>query len=531
MPQVPVVTQRQVQVSSTPDARINVSTNPGQFGADVGRGLGAVGQNMAKMQAEDDATAATDTFNLASEDSRKHLYEGADAVYSQQGKNATGSHDSSKKFFEETYSRYSGELKNDSQRQAFKSLWDSRTRTNLDNVARHEAGQRKVYFDETQQANLQTNINHATNNYDKPDEVESALINADTIIRSNPGGSSEAVVFEKQANAKSEIHKSVIGRMMLDDPDGAREYYKVNKKQINGQHHEQIESGLKGNKQKKQAQDGADKILSSNMTDSEMRKAAKKGTPEVRELTSALVSQGISQRKIDRIESERKKTDAFWSSGFLENPRVENIPANLPHDAKIAALAIAKNPNVKTVFSEWSKLDTMFNEDIDAFRKEDLNNYIHTVSTSDLKAFKEKQSLDEVKARRVQTTNARAKQTFEKSLGKKIDTKDGALFMKRYQEEIDRKQSDTKRDVTPGEEIEILDRLVIDYHLPGTELFTFGREPFFAEEVRGFKLQDLTFEDVPDAERTKIIDAYKRAGKVPTEEEIVDLYTRKVIKK
>jgi len=531
MPQAPVVTERKVPVSSLPDSRINVSVNPGQFGADIASGLGAVGQNMAKMQAEDDAAAATDVFNLASEDSRKYLYEGADAVYSQQGKNATGSHDTSKKFFEETYSKYSSDLKNERQKAAFKSLWDGRTRTNLDNVARHEAGQRKVYFEETQQANLQTNINNAADNYNKPDVVETSIRNADTVIRSNPGGKSEAVVLEKQAVARSDIRSSVIFRMMVDDPDAASKYYDEHKKEIHGKDtHLKIQSGLKGNKQKRQAQIDADKIMRSDKTDAEKRTAAKKEkNPEVRALTEGLVNQDISREKTDRIENERQMKETFWT-GFLKNPDINNIPESLPPEVKLSAIKFASSGATrKTDLKRWNEINQLSINDPAAFIEMDLYNDVNNLDESDFQSFGSLQRSmggDKQTLTHVQSVGSKATKAL-KEIGKKVESEAGQIFMRKFQRDVSALETNEKRKIRPDEVDAVIDRLMIEGEVPGS---------FYDPDKRLFELdptetEDFFVQDVPDAERAKIVDAYKRAGKVPTEEEIVGLYTQKVTKR
>ena len=533
MPKVRTV-QQSVLPTQVTDQRLSVNVSPGQFGSDIATGLQSVGTNLAKMQAEDDAAAATDAFNRASEEARLHLYEGDDAVYSRQGKNATGSHDTSKSFFEETHNRYSGELQNDNQRKAFKSLWDKRTTTNLDNVARHEAGQRKVYFEQNQKANLVSNVNHAANNFDKPDEIQSALTNADTIILSNPGGNSAAVIDQKRAEARSSIHKSVVDRMMIDNPDGAREYYNANKDSIDGQHHKQIESALKGNKQKKQAQVAADEIMATTKNDNEKRQDAKKiKNPEVRALTEALVNQDINRRKTDRIEIERQMNEGFWKE-FIANPDINTIPDNLPADTKLKAIKFASNPaSRKTDLKRWNEINQMTINDPEAFVKMDLTNDILNLDESDFQAFGKLQRTlgkDKTKLTHVQGAGIKANRAL-KAIGVKVDSDKGQLFMRRFQDDLSELETLEKRKAKPDEIDSIIDRLLITGETKDGSTFGFN---FNDPDKRLFEVDETdTFfiEDVPDTERKKIIQAFKNRGTVPTEDQIIQLYTRKVTQK
>ena len=530
MPKVPVSNIPSVSPGATPQGVLRVGISPEQFGAGVGRGFQSVAQNVAKMQQEDDAAAATDMFNQASEVSRKHLYEGNEAVYSQKGKNALGSHDKSRDFFNDTFSGFSGNLANDNQRKAFKSLWDRRTNTNLDNVARHEAGERKVYFEDTQKANLVSNMSHAANNFDKPDEVEVALQNADTIIRSNPMGSSEEVVLQKQAQAKSEIHKSVVDRMMIDDPDGARQYYNANKDGIDGAHHKEIESALKGNKQKRQAQTEADKIMQSTKTDAEKRSAAKKvNNPEVRALTEGLVNQDINREKTDRIENEREMNEAFWTA-FIPNPDINSIPENLPAKTKLAAIKYAQSPTSrKTDLAVWNEINQLTIDDPDAFIAIDLFDHVNDLDESDFQAFGKLQrtlGTDKQTLTHVQSVGSKATKAL-KDIGKKVASEDGQLFMRKFQDEVSALESAEKRKIQPTEVDSIIDRLMIEGEIPGF-VYDPNKRVFQLDPT---EIDEFFIEDVPKAERDKILQAYKNRGIEPTEEQIVDLYTKKVTKK
>jgi len=522
-----------VRPTAIQDNTVNVNVSEEQFGAPIARGVESLANNVIKMQAEDDANAATETFNQASEDARKYLYEGDDAAFSRQGKTATGLHDTSKEFFGETYNSYSANLANDNQRKAFKAMWDRRTNTNLDNLARHESKERKAYFEQTQQASLVGAANNAYNNFDKPDEIQNSLIEAETIIRSNPMGSSEEVVLQKMKTARSEIHKSVIDRMMLDDPDGARKYYADNKKQVDGVHHKEIESSLKGNKQKKQAQENADKInMNDKLSDQEKRAAAKKEkNPEVRALTEGLVNQDIQRRKSDEAEFDKQASEFFWT-GFLKDPDINAIPENLPASTKLAAIKFATNPTRKTELKRWNEINQIAINNPDEFLKMDLYKDVLNLDESDFQEFgKLQRSLqkgDTTRLTHVQSITSKATKAL-KNINYKVDSDNGQLFMRKFQDEVSRLESEEKRKIKPDEVDAVIDRLLIKGEIEdGTILGINFNDPdkflFEVEEGEKFLINNVY---VPDDDREKIIRAYRSRGISPTEEQITDLYNKK----
>jgi len=200
-------------------------------------------------------------------------------------------------------------------------------------------------------------------------------------------------------------------------------------------------------------------------------------------------------------------------------------------ERKMKGLAVETDPFI------YNDLKRMAAEKPDEFATVDLNDYRPDLSNTALTSLGDIQSsiakgdkAGEAKISQLRTVKQMADDAL-KAKGINPTGKKGSLDARRadlFRTKVDEGLRDLEEKPNSKEWFErsndIIRRLLIEGEVEGGYLS--DPDKFFFEVEEGEK---FFVEDVPDTERDKIRDAFKRLAKrEPSEEEIIDFYTRKV---
>ncbi|WP_445505060.1 lytic transglycosylase domain-containing protein [Microvirga sp. G4-2] len=263
MPTVPTYDSRQVRDAAAPDQYQRISASPDDFGAATGRALqgaandlertGRVFTAIAEQEQEKDQAALL--LNAQAEYSRRinaALYSdetGPDGtvrkgLFTTQGSEAMGVAGRFATLEDDVYKQIVGTLPDPRLQEKFNQI-RTRSRSNYETAAmKHEADNRLKFQSEAQDASVKTATLNAVNAFDKPEIVSGEIDNIRrAVVASNVGAPPEVLQYKTRV-AVSGVHKSIVGRMLSDDPKGAQAYYEAHKGDIEGGDHLEIQRAL-----------------------------------------------------------------------------------------------------------------------------------------------------------------------------------------------------------------------------------------------------------------------------------------------
>ena len=551
MPKVPVQTT-QTQITSPGQARLNVTATPEDFGAAEGRAISqtagtfnAFAERAKKMKQDDDLNAAKDAF-VASSDKTRAFLNGDGGIYSKRGRDALGT----VKLTDSELDKISGEaqefLTNDTQREAFSSLWNRHRSTSLDGVSRHEMRQRNVANVQTTEAMLADSLDNALNNFTDQESINESIENTVIAIRTNGQGQSEEVMTQQIDAAISNIHKGVIDRMLVDDPKGAREYFSKNKNDVEGKDNKIVEAALKAGILRGDAQEKTDKIMADIANPADQLKEARAiRNPELRDETvmrvklrqkddAALVAANNKQLVEGGWAAVEQGLEAGTGTDDLLK-MVDKMPTHKDRenmrkfiDKKVSGEDIVTDPDL------YYRLRVMSMDEPGQFKKTKLTDFYADLSLSDRERLIDLQQRigpDGDTAGR--TLNQMVTQSL-RSIG--IDTGAGAgkpdkkltsTFWRKVEDELVNFKEVNGREANRSDQQAVIDNLIIEGEVK-------GRTPFLDPDVRLFQVeegQEFFIEEVPKEERAEIIEALKRKNLPVTNDAIVSLWTQQVTQK
>lgn len=256
-------TERQQANSPSPDA----------FGAGVGRGVAALGNQMAglgaklaeidaKNKLQDDKAAVISAEAEASGRVRKALYDEG-GIYSRTGENAAGMTELTQSTTEQIGKDISSRLTDPVQKQAFDAMWAGRTDAVLNQAATIEFKQREATRTAAKTASLANLSDDVTANYRDPKMVAFNINEARKIIRANPDGLPDELIVQMERESVSALHTQVINRLAQDNPGEALDYYEKNKGQVHGKDHATVNAWISGVQNVRAASDAVEQITGS----------------------------------------------------------------------------------------------------------------------------------------------------------------------------------------------------------------------------------------------------------------------------
>jgi soluble lytic murein transglycosylase-like protein len=259
--------EREVQTSGQVPGYQNVRYSPDAFGAQVGRALSSMGQDLSRIgqaQAElDSQKRANDALtyaNAAKDELRPTLFDSEFGVFAQQGGNAMGTGATAAARLETIRDQYLKKIEDPETKAAFERIWLRESEATKDSVARHEMNQLGQYKVETAKATVTGAMIDAYNSYTDDQAVEAAMMRVEEAIGVNSLGLPQEARDAALSEAKSNIHLAVLSRWAAEDPYKALDYYDKNKDKFSGKDHITATSFIDAARSQRKAQENVARI-------------------------------------------------------------------------------------------------------------------------------------------------------------------------------------------------------------------------------------------------------------------------------
>lgn len=225
--QIPTLSGPQVRQRAigTPQIQVVPESQPM---ADLAAPLGNAAMRIHQKSQEDaDTTALIAAESQLSNWKLNTMFAPEGGVYSTKGKNALDITNQTMPKFDAEADAIGNTLTSERQRERWAQITANQRNGLNSELNRYEFGERQVYYDQTDQASLQSAQAGAVAYYNDPGQVAYYQNKATAVIASQgqrKGLPPEAVALEVQ-KFNSGTATSVISRMMLDDPTKAAEYF------------------------------------------------------------------------------------------------------------------------------------------------------------------------------------------------------------------------------------------------------------------------------------------------------------------
>lgn len=540
---------------------------PEAFGAGIGTGLRQVSSDLQTIALEErakaDRTATIDARTKLDQAEVDLLYHPEAGALAKRGKDAFGIGDTTLPMFDDKAAEIESSLSTPEQKQTFKLLANQR-RVEVDKqLQRHIQGEMKSYADETNKAALESTLNNVVRFYKDPERLEQekkfgqALIMSDT---DNKGKPPEYIKL-RMDSWNSKVHESVIDQLSVDNAVEAQDYFTKNRDQMLPADAAKVEKHLKPLATK---QIGMDTALELGLTLGEKPLTEILGEVRTR-LKSNPDALNIAETQLKQMESER-----------LFQVKQEAEAAAKPIYKRIAEIQLsgraAKLSDIPS--EEWATLMKKAPEEAgkiqDAIRREIQGEEDRKERKADRE--ERRQDREERKAERGTMTqllnwsnlngdpdslskaNLDALYTqgqLSKEGYKSLSTKQSELRQNPDKGNAIRTEKDIAEDILKGVKLKQGDdnhSLAWNYIENRKKMFTdenkrqptrkefedIVRESVYKVDVAGSVLDKplyaVTFDKIPKAEKTKIIDAFNRHNRPYTEAEVVRAYGQKLMK-
>lgn len=354
-----------------------LTVSPGAFGAEEGRAFQQVGQQLTElgklglhvakqMKDRDDKTAAGNAYH----DFDKRAGEIENNLFSRKGMDAEGIVESGEQDIGKAHSDISGKLKNPQQRELFNARSQSRRTVFTNSVRRHKRTQLdKAYLGQAK-ASIKNGIQTAQENHNDDLAIENSRLDVmiGTAQIADLQGLSEEEETLLQENAISELHKGVILQRTVYDAESAKDYYEVNKEEIQGSDRLALEERIKTQGVRQQAQASTDEIYTHTewTFEEKLDKARKISNPKIRDETVKRLKLRHQEETIIEHEAREEtfsKTIKAMSGKDIKTMRdiangLENGPDRIKalHFADSEQARRVKKIKRKTIKTDYSKL-------------------------------------------------------------------------------------------------------------------------------------------------------------------------------
>jgi len=202
----------------------------------------------------------------------------------------------------------------------------------LTTVSKFEAAQTNKALDDAAQSAIDLDIANAAAHFRDSAVVGSARTSVLTrlnIVGARAGWAPETLEAKKLA-ATTMLHRQVLENMVDTDAEGARKYFKDNKKEIDGKQQNEIEAFLKTGVLRGKSQAVLDGIIVKDLGQAEADKAVRKEKdPEVRAAAQSLVDQHFTRQEQIRSRQEAENKRVAVQIMTDNNGDWTKVPASL----------------------------------------------------------------------------------------------------------------------------------------------------------------------------------------------------------
>lgn len=189
--------------------------------------LSAAGQVYQQSVDEADNAALIAAESQLSNWKLSAMFDPEKGVYSRKGQNALDITNQTLPQFDQQANQIAGALTNERQRARFNQIVASQRNALNGELNRYEFGERQRYYDQADDASLNSAMAGATAYYQDPQQVAYYQNKATRIIASNGQrkGLPQEAIAQNVQNFNSGVAASVVERMALDDPLRAQQYF------------------------------------------------------------------------------------------------------------------------------------------------------------------------------------------------------------------------------------------------------------------------------------------------------------------
>jgi hypothetical protein len=420
--------------------------------------------------------------------------------------------------------------------------------------AGHEAVQRRESLEQSTQASIVSSINMAAANVGNPEMVLAAKTDVvqRTQMLAKINGWPPEYADAKREEYLTNFHKQVLQGIVDKDPKAAQDYFTLNKGEIGGQHHAEIEKVLKTGATARRAQEFADEVMVKGLDEvTALAEARKKFEGDDEKNVVAEIKTRFAEVGVARERAQRNAADEAWAI-YGRTGKVNDIPPSLLARLDGKDLAAIRNDQQSHLDREESRRDRAANRadreanraargpatdwdryydlrrealsDPEAFKKRDLRReFPHLGKTEregliDLQG-KKPEELKDVASLDAQLSNA--KDLLK--LGGAANQEKRGRFDQVVTEAVRTEEKRVGKKLGFEERQKIIDRMVIEGDVNGW--IPGGSRRRF--EVLGTPEEAKFAAKVPEGDRAKITEALKRAGRPVTDEAVRELYLRR----
>lgn len=549
MPTVPVSRQTTVRDQALPGVRVNTNQPLSAFGggeladapANVARGMTKEAMDFAiqrQMNADDLRVQDADLeASKAQSDIQVKIKEMV-------GKDAFAAPDYLDEEWKKRTEVISKGLANDRQRRHFDRIKNVRYNDMYKSTNEHVSVEGKRYDAASTDAYIKNSQSVAAINYTDTSEggqIEQSLFLQEQAIRKfgDRNGVPEEIINQKISEARSETHVAVLNQMISNDEDLlANEYFKNNKEHINSEARKQIKEVVEKSSLQGEGQRTADEVFlkyKDNRNQAYDYVKEKIKDPELRKQTENELEKLFTRQSISKRETNYKNYQ-LASQMVEQNQRPPaNITSELTAEQQSALNRRLKQVNAgvepNTDWTEYYNLKNMAAENKNEFIKQNLLEYRHMMADAEFKELSDTQAQlmkNDVNAQKNLNGFRSATQIVNDTLttaGINIrsrnskDQKMIAQFKRMVDENLQIIQDQTGKKPKSEDVQKVVDNLLIQ------DISTKG---MFGKGKRVFELQ---YKDIPEADRVSIHREMRRRGIQATEQNVLDIYTKGVLKR
>lgn len=223
------------QVRSAPLGAPQVRTvGPDQSGFQLQQTATRAASALAQQSMEQANTAALLKAEQELSQSKLDMMFSEGGVYSKKGQQALDITNQTLPQFDKAYEQISNSLTNQAQRDQFARIYQHQRGQMDSELNRYEFGERNVYYDQVDAANIETSVNGAMAYASDPKQVQYYTNKGDYVIAQQgqrKGLPPQAIELELQ-KFRSGVTSGVINKLATTDPIRAQEYYAANYAQL-----------------------------------------------------------------------------------------------------------------------------------------------------------------------------------------------------------------------------------------------------------------------------------------------------------
>lgn len=532
-----------------------VGVRTGQVEAAVS-GLGNQISDIAQeVQKRDDLESVSRTMSAFEDEQRQFFVESEKAVFRRQGDNAKGASSESAKWWDETSTKYAGQLQNERQRQAFSEMLRRQRGSVLDSVAKYEVKQKDAVLAESLNARAKSAIERGAAMHSIPEAVTQSrvdMVDALSAAGAAYGWSADVLAAKKQ-EALTNFHKAQISVRIDRDPDGALAYYSANKDEIGALERQSIEKALEQGTLRLNSQRESDRIASAGLGLSEqLRMVREIKDPALRDEVERRVK--VSFQESELLQQEQQENIMISAANLIDqNGTTDAIPVSQwsaltpSQRASLASYAEAKRTRkpIQTDQKTWYGLYQMGGDNPQEFARVNLLEYRDRLSDSDFQELAKLQS----DVREKGAMSAAGGTAFDVGIlepktiadtvmrsidiDPKKDEEEAADFYFALNREMRNwklaNDPDNKLKNVPREQIEVMaKRLALEVKVPRGSFFGDRSARLYEVDPREVDSTyvDLDADEVPDADKQQITEALQALGITVTDELVVKYYLK-----